>query len=72
MIALQYFKRMASHRNMNDIPVFLVGILDSPDESRREISVDEARKTSSTMKMSSYVEWHSAYGMDVRKIFVSG
>ncbi|CAB3402065.1 unnamed protein product [Caenorhabditis bovis] len=61
---------MNKFRNINDLPLFLVGTKDNVSEKKgRIISEDEGRQLAAQMKRCHYYETSSTYGTNVERVF---
>ncbi|KAK2145956.1 hypothetical protein LSH36_644g01080 [Paralvinella palmiformis] len=65
-----YYTKMAHYRNLNEIPVILVGTQDAISESNPRVIDDaRARKLASDLKRCSYYETCATYGLNVERVF---
>ncbi|KAM6948957.1 arfGAP with GTPase domain, ankyrin repeat and PH domain 3 isoform 3-T3 [Aplochiton taeniatus] len=65
-----YFLRLSSYRNTNEVPMVLVGTQDAISAANpRVIDDSRARKLSNDLKRSTYYETCSTYGLNVERVF---
>ncbi|KAL2097804.1 hypothetical protein ACEWY4_007011 [Coilia grayii] len=65
-----YFLRLSSYRNPNEVPMVLVGTQDAISATNPRVIDDaRARKLSNDLKRSTYYETCSTYGLNVERVF---
>ncbi|KAG5285513.1 hypothetical protein AALO_G00004240 [Alosa alosa] len=65
-----YFLRLSSYRNTNEVPMVLVGTQDAISATNPRVIDDaRARKLSNDLKRSTYYETCSTYGLNVERVF---
>lgn len=65
-----YYAKMSQYRNMQDIPLILVGTQDSISENHPRVIDDlRARKLASDLKKCAYYETCATYGLNVERVF---
>jgi len=65
-----YYAKMAQFRNIQEIPIILVGTQDSINESTpRVIDDSRARKLANDLKRCAYYETCATYGLNVERVF---
>jgi len=65
-----YYAKMAQYRNIQDIPLILVGTQDAISESNpRVIDDSRARKLANDLKRCAYYETCATYGLNVERVF---
>ncbi|XP_063075792.1 arf-GAP with GTPase, ANK repeat and PH domain-containing protein 3-like isoform X2 [Engraulis encrasicolus] len=65
-----YFQRLSSYRNTNEVPMVLVGTQDAISATNPRVIDDaRARKLSNDLKRSTYYETCSTYGLNVERVF---
>lgn len=66
----QYYQKMTHYRNMNDVPLILVGTQDNISASNpRLIDDNKARHLANELKKCSYFETCATYGLHVERVF---
>jgi Arf-GAP/GTPase/ANK repeat/PH domain-containing protein 1/3 len=64
---------MNHYKNINDIPLILVGTQDAISESNpRVIHEDRARKLANELKRCTYYETCATYGLNIERVFQDG
>lgn len=65
-----YYAKMSQYRNMQEIPLILVGTQDAISENQpRVIDDSRARKLANDLKRCSYYETCATYGLNVERVF---
>jgi len=65
-----YYAKMAQYRNIQDVPLILVGTQDACNESNPRIIDDSrARKLANDLKRCAYYETCATYGLNVERVF---
>lgn len=65
-----YYAKMAQYRNIQEIPIILVGTQDAINESNPRIIEDSrARKLANDLKRCAYYETCATYGLNVERVF---
>ena len=65
-----YYAKMSQFRNMNEIPLILVGTQDSISQDQpRLIEDSRAKKLASDLKRCVYYETCATYGLNVERVF---
>jgi len=68
-----YYAKMCQYRNMQEIPLILVGTQDAISENQpRVIDDSRARKLANDLKRCAYYETCATYGLNVERVFQDG